>query len=107
MTLGPYNAVLNIYQLVENCDATCSIDTEDLCNICLLNSDLRKLFVSMFPFFRLHFFMAGFAPLTGFGSQQCQNSLYFAEWIRNDVKASLYLIPPVGLKMSGNVPLIT
>jgi tubulin beta len=30
-----------------------------------LNSDLRKLAVNMVPFPRLHFFMVGFAPLTG------------------------------------------
>nr|AAV68895.1 beta-tubulin 2 [Fusarium graminearum] len=30
-----------------------------------LNSDLRKLAVNMIPFPRLHFFMVGFAPLTG------------------------------------------
>ncbi|ETO28558.1 Tubulin beta chain [Reticulomyxa filosa] len=35
-----------------------------------LNSDLRKLAVNLVPFPRLHFFMAGFAPLTSRGSQQ-------------------------------------
>ncbi|KAJ9550080.1 hypothetical protein OSB04_022623 [Centaurea solstitialis] len=35
-----------------------------------LNSDLRKLAVNLIPFPRLHFFMAGFAPLTSRGSQQ-------------------------------------
>eukprot|EP00122_Pirum_gemmata_P006418 Pgem_evm1s5869 len=30
-----------------------------------LNADLRKLAVNMIPFPRLHFFMPGFAPLTG------------------------------------------
>ncbi|GHJ90412.1 hypothetical protein NliqN6_6814 [Naganishia liquefaciens] len=35
-----------------------------------LNSDLRKLAVNMVPFPRLHFFMAGFAPLTARQSQQ-------------------------------------
>uniref|UniRef100_A0A8C4QAN6 Tubulin beta chain n=1 Tax=Eptatretus burgeri TaxID=7764 RepID=A0A8C4QAN6_EPTBU len=35
-----------------------------------LNADLRKLAVNMVPFPRLHFFMAGFAPLTARGSQQ-------------------------------------
>ncbi|KAI1487808.1 beta-tubulin [Biscogniauxia mediterranea] len=30
-----------------------------------LNSDLRKLAVNMIPFPRLHFFMVGYAPLTG------------------------------------------
>ena len=34
-----------------------------------LNSDLRKLAVNMVPFPRLHFFMVGFAPLTGRGGQ--------------------------------------
>ncbi|KAH6950371.1 tubulin/FtsZ family protein [Ilyonectria sp. MPI-CAGE-AT-0026] len=33
-----------------------------------LNSDLRKMAVNMVPFPRLHFFMVGFAPLTGRGS---------------------------------------
>ncbi|KAI1400925.1 tubulin beta subunit [Hypoxylon fuscum] len=33
-----------------------------------LNSDLRKLAVNMIPFPRLHFFMVGFAPLTGRGA---------------------------------------
>lgn len=33
-----------------------------------LNSDLRKLAVNMIPFPRLHFFMAGFAPLTSRGA---------------------------------------
>lgn len=33
-----------------------------------LNADLRKLAVNMVPFPRLHFFMAGFAPLTARGS---------------------------------------
>ncbi|OAL42692.1 tubulin beta chain [Pyrenochaeta sp. DS3sAY3a] len=33
-----------------------------------LNSDLRKLAVNMVPFPRLHFFMVGFAPLTGRGA---------------------------------------
>ncbi|OAG29999.1 tubulin beta [Nematocida displodere] len=33
-----------------------------------LNADLRKLAVNMIPFPRLHFFMAGFAPLTPLGS---------------------------------------
>jgi tubulin beta len=35
-----------------------------------LNSDLRKLAVNMVPFPRLHFFMAGFAPLAARASQQ-------------------------------------
>ncbi|KAI8062739.1 tubulin beta chain [Gongronella butleri] len=35
-----------------------------------LNSDLRKLFVNMVPFPRLHFFMVGFAPLTAMASQK-------------------------------------
>ena len=30
-----------------------------------LNADLRKLAVNMVPFPRLHFFIPGFAPLTG------------------------------------------
>ncbi|KAK3865568.1 hypothetical protein Pcinc_028834 [Petrolisthes cinctipes] len=34
-----------------------------------LNSDLRKLAVNMIPFPRLHFFVAGFAPLTSRGSK--------------------------------------
>jgi tubulin beta len=34
-----------------------------------LNSDLRKLAVNMVPFPRLHFFMVGFAPLTGRGAR--------------------------------------
>eukprot|EP01135_Chromosphaera_perkinsii_P007849 Nk52_evm41s1020 gene=Nk52_evmTU41s1020 len=34
-----------------------------------LNADLRKIAVNMIPFPRLHFFMAGFAPLTSRGSQ--------------------------------------
>eukprot|EP00834_Sanchytrium_tribonematis_P006872 NODE_551_length_6164_cov_0.432811.p5 type:complete len:217 gc:universal NODE_551_length_6164_cov_0.432811:4178-4828(+) len=38
-----------------------------------LNSDLRKLAVNMVPFPRLHFFIAGFAPLTSRGSQQYRN----------------------------------
>ncbi|KAH6886783.1 beta tubulin [Thelonectria olida] len=33
-----------------------------------LNSDLRKMALHMVPFPRLHFFMVGFAPLTGRGS---------------------------------------
>lgn len=33
-----------------------------------LNADLRKLAVNMVPFPRLHFFLAGFAPLTARGS---------------------------------------
>ncbi|XP_057574360.1 tubulin beta chain-like isoform X2 [Hippopotamus amphibius kiboko] len=37
-----------------------------------LNADLCKLAVNMVPFPRLHFFMAGFAPLTSCGSQQYQ-----------------------------------
>ncbi|KAF1796465.1 hypothetical protein FB192DRAFT_1463182 [Mucor lusitanicus] len=102
----PYNAVLSVHQLVENCDATFCIDNEALYDICFrtlklnnpgygqlnelvstvmsgvstslrfpgqLNSDLRKLFVNMVPFPRLHFFMVGFAPLTAFGSQQYRN----------------------------------
>lgn len=36
-----------------------------------LNADLRKLAVNMVPFPRLHFFMTGFAPLTGRGWQSC------------------------------------
>ncbi|KAL3309174.1 hypothetical protein Ciccas_012279 [Cichlidogyrus casuarinus] len=39
-----------------------------------LNADLRKLAVNMVPFPRLHFFMAGFAPLTSRGSQQYCNA---------------------------------
>ncbi|KAJ1376559.1 Tubulin/FtsZ, GTPase domain [Sesbania bispinosa] len=35
-----------------------------------LNSDLSKLAVNLIAFPRLHFFMAGFAPLTSRGSQQ-------------------------------------
>jgi len=35
-----------------------------------LNSDLRMLAVNLILFPRLHFFMTGFAPLTGRGSQQ-------------------------------------
>ncbi|KAJ1158388.1 hypothetical protein NDU88_011078 [Pleurodeles waltl] len=35
-----------------------------------LNTDLRKLAVTMIPFPRLHFFIPGFAPLTSRGSQQ-------------------------------------
>ncbi|CDH53366.1 beta-partial [Lichtheimia corymbifera JMRC:FSU:9682] len=93
----PYNAVLSVHQLVENCDATFCIDNEALYDICFrtlklsnpgygeLNqlvsavmsgygiSDLRKLFVNMVPFPRLHFFMVGFAPLTAFNSQQYRN----------------------------------
>ncbi|KAG2198056.1 hypothetical protein INT46_003840 [Mucor plumbeus] len=102
----PYNAVLTVHQLVENCDATFCIDNEALYDICFrtlkltnpnygdlnqlvsavmsgvstslrfpgqLNSDLRKTFVNMVPFPRLHFFMVGFAPLTAFGSQQYRN----------------------------------
>lgn len=38
-----------------------------------LNSDLRKTFVNMVPFPRLHFFMVGIAPLTAIGSQQYNN----------------------------------
>ncbi|KAI8086108.1 tubulin beta-1 chain [Halteromyces radiatus] len=38
-----------------------------------LNADLRKLFVNMVPFPRLHFFMVGFAPLTSLISQQYRN----------------------------------
>lgn len=34
-----------------------------------LNSDLRKLYVNLVPFPRLHFFMVGYAPLTSIGSQ--------------------------------------
>lgn len=34
-----------------------------------LNADLRKLAVNMVPFPRLHFFMAGFAPLSARGTQ--------------------------------------
>ncbi|KND88023.1 Tubulin beta-2 chain [Tolypocladium ophioglossoides CBS 100239] len=33
-----------------------------------LNSDLRKMCVNLVPFPRLHFFMVGFAPLTGRGA---------------------------------------
>ncbi|SAM08459.1 hypothetical protein [Absidia glauca] len=99
----PYNAVLTVHQLVENCDATFCIDNEALYDICFrtlkltnpdygdlnqlvsavmsgvstslrfpgqLNADLRKLFVNMVPFPRLHFFMVGFAPLTALTSQQ-------------------------------------
>lgn len=33
-----------------------------------LNSDLRKIGVNLVPFPRLHFFLAGFAPLTSRGS---------------------------------------
>ncbi|KAG0182831.1 Tubulin beta chain (Beta tubulin) [Apophysomyces sp. BC1021] len=102
----PYNAVLTVHQLVENCDATFCIDNEALYDICFrtlkltnpaygdlnqlvsavmsgvstslrfpgqLNADLRKLFVNMVPFPRLHFFMVGFAPLTAFASQQYRN----------------------------------
>jgi tubulin beta len=44
------------------------------CTACLrfpgqLNSDLRKLAVNLQPFPRLHFYIAGFAPLTSRGSQ--------------------------------------
>jgi len=39
-----------------------------------LNSDLRKLAVNLIPFPRLHFFMAGFAPLTSQTSQQYRQS---------------------------------
>lgn len=35
-----------------------------------LNSDLRKLYVNLVPFPRLHFFMVGYAPLTSSGSKQ-------------------------------------
>ncbi|KAK4311847.1 hypothetical protein Pmani_016682 [Petrolisthes manimaculis] len=38
-----------------------------------LNSDLRKLSVNMVPFPRLHFFVAGFAPLTSRGSKVYRN----------------------------------
>ncbi|CAO3628865.1 unnamed protein product [Mucor hiemalis] len=38
-----------------------------------LNSDLRKTFVNMVPFPRLHFFMVGIAPLTALGNQQYNN----------------------------------
>merc|ERR1712033_119809 len=92
-----------------------------------LNSDLRKLAVNLVPFPRLHFFMAGFAPLTSRGSQQYRaltvaamfrgrmsmkevdeqmlnvqnkNSSYFVEWIPNNVKTAVCDIPPRGLKMS-------
>jgi len=34
-----------------------------------LNADLRKIFVNMVPFPRLHFFIPGFVPLTSRGSQ--------------------------------------
>ncbi len=34
-----------------------------------LNSDLRKIATNLVPFPRLHFFMAGFAPLTSRGNQ--------------------------------------
>ncbi|CAD26226.1 TUBULIN BETA CHAIN [Encephalitozoon cuniculi GB-M1] len=35
-----------------------------------LNADLRKLAVNMIPFPRLHFFVAGFAPLIAIGTQK-------------------------------------
>ncbi|KAJ4268833.1 Tubulin beta chain (Beta tubulin) [Fusarium torreyae] len=38
-----------------------------------LNSDLRKLAVNMIPFPRLHFFMVGFAPLTGRNAKTFQH----------------------------------
>jgi tubulin beta len=34
-----------------------------------LNADLRKLAVNLIPFPRLHFFVVGFAPLSGLGSE--------------------------------------
>merc|ERR1712157_109748 len=66
----PYNATLSVHQLVENADEVMVIDNEALYDICFrtlrlpgqLNSDLRKLAVSLIPFPRLHFFMVGFAP---------------------------------------------
>ena len=47
------------------CGTTCSLRFPGQ-----LICDLRKLAVNMVPFPRLHFFMAGFAPLTSRGSQQ-------------------------------------
>ena len=47
------------------CGTTCSLRFPGQ-----LNCDLRKLAVNMVPFPRLHFFMVGFAPLTGASSEQ-------------------------------------
>uniref|UniRef100_A0A2R9AXR9 Tubulin beta chain n=1 Tax=Pan paniscus TaxID=9597 RepID=A0A2R9AXR9_PANPA len=105
----PYNAILSIYQLIENAHETFCIDNEALYNICsrtlqlprptygdlnhlvsatmsgvttcLLNADLRKLAMNMVPFPQLHFFMPSFAPLTSQGSRQYQ-ALTVAELIQ-------------------------
>jgi tubulin beta len=47
------------------CGTTCSLRFPGQ-----LNCDLRKLAVNMVPFPRLHFFMVGFAPLTGIRSKE-------------------------------------
>lgn len=47
------------------CGTTCSLRFPGQ-----LNCDLRKLAVNMVPFPRLHFFLVGFAPLTGTNSQE-------------------------------------
>ncbi|SCV29887.1 probable beta-tubulin [Fusarium fujikuroi] len=73
----PYNATLSLNQLVENSDETFCIDNEALYDIyektlkiadpsyADLNYLISTLAVNMIPFPRLHFFMVGFAPLTG------------------------------------------
>ncbi|KAG6337105.1 hypothetical protein ID866_1979 [Astraeus odoratus] len=82
----PYNALLSIHQLVDNCDLTICIDNEALYDIAVrtlkistpsfddlnevrmsylatnLFCDLRKLGMNLIPFPRLHFLMPSYGP---------------------------------------------
>ncbi|KAJ7215699.1 beta-tubulin 2 [Mycena haematopus] len=68
----PYNAMLSVHQLLENCDLTVCIDNEALYDIsvralklisrvmCGISTSLR---MNLIPFPRLHFLMPSYAPI--------------------------------------------